>query len=97
MHSDIRHDRQGFRFETVVDGHTCELTYRLEGGRMVITHTGVPEAVGGRGIAGKLVETAFAAAREAGWQVEPRCEYAAAWARRHPEVQGQLAPGFSGS
>ena len=98
MSADIRHDRQAFRFETVVDGQSCELDYRLEGERMVITHTGVPAAVGGRGIGGRLVEAAFAAAREAGWRVEPRCSYAAEWARRHPEVHGLLVPGFiSGS
>ncbi|WP_345782598.1 N-acetyltransferase, partial [Dokdonella sp.] len=39
------------RFETTVDGVLCVLEYRLRGDVMTITHTGVPDAVGGRGIA----------------------------------------------
>lgn len=94
---DIRHDRHAHRFETLVEGQRCELAYRLEDARMVITHTGVPEPVGGRGIAGELVRAAFEAARAEGWRVVPRCAYAAAWVRRHPEVAELLDPAISGS
>jgi uncharacterized protein len=90
MH-DIQHDRDAQQFHTTVDGQRCELDYRLAEGVMTITHTGVPEAVGGRGIAGRLVEAAFGAAREAGWKVRPSCAYAAAWATRHPDVGDLLA------
>lgn len=83
---EIRHDEDGERFEALVDGHRCELDYRFADGVMTITHTGVPEAVGGRGIAGALVARAFATARERGWKVDPACSYAAQWARKHPEV-----------
>jgi predicted GNAT family acetyltransferase len=48
----IRHDIAAQRFEVEVDGERCELDYRVSGGVMTITHTGVPSAVGGRGIAG---------------------------------------------
>ena len=52
---------------------------------MTITHTGVPPAVGGRGIAGALVQAAFDWARGAKRKVVPACSYAAQWARKHPE------------
>lgn len=88
---DIRHDRAAHRFTAEVDGVECVLDYRLEGTRMSITHTGVPEQVGGRGIASALVSAAFEAARAEGWKVVPACSYAAAWVPRHPEVASLLA------
>jgi predicted GNAT family acetyltransferase len=87
----IRHDIAAQRFEVEVDGERCELDYRVSGGVMTITHTGVPSAVGGRGIAGELVAAAFAAAAASGWKVNPACSYAAGWAQRHPEVAQLLA------
>ena len=85
MSLDIRHDRAAQRFETRVDGALCELDYRLADGVMTITHTGVPPALEGRGIASALTLAAMEAARSEGWRVIPACSYAAAWLRRHPE------------
>jgi uncharacterized protein len=85
MSFDIRHDSASRRFETVVDGQHCELDYRLAGKVMTITHTGVPVAVEGRGIASALTQAAMDTARAEGWSVVPACSYAAAWLRRHPE------------
>lgn len=87
----IQHDRTRRRFHTEVDGHACELDYTLNASVMTITHTGVPDAVGGRGIAAALVAAAFDAARREGWKVRPACSYAAAWARKHPEQADLLA------
>ena len=82
---DIRHDADEQRFITTVDGHEAEVSYELEGGRMVVTHTLVPREIGGRGIAGDLVRAAFEHARAQGLRVEPACAYAAAWVKRHPD------------
>ncbi|MEO8746820.1 MAG: GNAT family N-acetyltransferase [Rhodanobacter sp.] len=81
----VTHDRKARRFETQVEGASCVLDYQLDDGVMTITHTGVPSAVGGRGIASALVQAALAAAREDHWMVLPACSYAEAWMRRHPE------------
>ena len=69
----------------LADGQACELDYRLDGGVMTITHTGVPEAVGGRGIAGAMTRHALEHARANGWKVVPACSYAIAYMQRHPE------------
>jgi len=87
----IRHDAAEHRFSVVVDGHVAEIDYHMSGGTMVITHTGVPEAIGGRGIAGDLVRAALDHARAAGWKVEAQCGYSSAWIRKHPEYQDLLA------
>jgi uncharacterized protein len=85
MSFDIRHLSAAHRFETTVDGVTCELEYSLHDRVMTITHTGVPEEVGGRGIASELVRAAFEAARSEGWKVVPACSYAHVWIERHPQ------------
>jgi predicted GNAT family acetyltransferase len=88
--SAIAHDAAARRFTVELDGHRAELEYQLHDGTLTITHTGVPEAIGGRGIASRLVEAAFAHARSAGLKVRPACSYAAAWVERHPEVTDLL-------
>lgn len=86
----IAHDPAARRFSVDVDGHRAVLEYQLGDGTLAITHTGVPAAIGGRGIASRLVEAAFAHARAAGLKVRPACSYAAAWVERHPEVSDLL-------
>lgn len=88
MSSGIEHDEQAGRFSLRVDGVEAELTYRQSGERMVIDHTGVPQPIAGRGIAGKLVQVALEYARARGWRVVPACSYAATWIERHPEYAG---------
>ncbi len=88
---DIRHDADQQRFHTMVDDHEAEVGYELDGGVMAITHTGVPEAIGGRGIAGELNRAAFEHARREGLRVQPLCAYAAAWVKRHPDYADVLA------
>jgi len=82
---DVTHDASGRRFATIVEGHACEVDYRLADGVMTITHTGVPAAVGGRGIAGALIRAALEHARAEGWKVVPACSYAVDWMKKHPE------------
>jgi predicted GNAT family acetyltransferase len=84
--STILHDDKAHRFTTRVDELTAELDYALAGNVMTITHTGVPAAIAGRGIAGDLMRAALNAAKIAGWQVIPACSYAAAYMRRHPDA-----------
>lgn len=82
---DIHHDPAALRFSTRVDGHEAELLYSMRGGHMVIDHTGVPDAIGGRGVAAALVRAALEHARAQGWRVVPACSYSAVYVQRHPE------------
>jgi predicted GNAT family acetyltransferase len=82
---DVVHDESRRRFGVHVDGLECELDYRLADGVMTITHTGVPEAVGGRGIAGAMTRAALEHARAQCWKVVPACAYAVSYMQRHPE------------
>ncbi|KLD71469.1 GNAT family N-acetyltransferase [Xanthomonas pisi] len=86
-----QHDPTQQRFIVDTEGHHAELVYRLEAKRMTITHTLVPDAIAGRGIAAVLVEAALQHARAAGLMVVPACSYAAAYMRRHQQFQDLLA------
>jgi predicted GNAT family acetyltransferase len=88
----IQHDARQHRFEAKVDGHACVLEYRMQAGRMLITHTGVPAAVGGRGIAGRLVQAALDWARAQGLRVVAQCSYAASFVARHPQYADLVDP-----
>jgi predicted GNAT family acetyltransferase len=86
----VNHHRADSRFEAQVDGGRCVADYQLIGRVMHITHTGVPAALQGRGLAAVLVREVLAQARALGWQVRPVCSYVQAYMRRHPETQDLL-------
>ncbi|TWI12071.1 GNAT family N-acetyltransferase [Aerolutibacter ruishenii] len=88
--SNVHHDVANNRFATTVEGVIAHLDYELEAGVLVITHTIVPPAIGGRGIAGQLAQAAFDHARAKGLKVRPECSYADVWARRHHASVGDL-------
>lgn len=87
----ITHDEPQGRFQVEVDGHLCVLDYQLRDNTMIIQHTGVPDAVGGRGIAAVLTRHALNTARNRGWLVLPLCSYAVAYIARHPDYQDLVA------
>jgi uncharacterized protein len=91
MHIDVVHSTDRCRFETTLDGHLCVCQYRLYGKLMMFTHTGVPSALRGRGIAAELVRVALAHARAQGLKVRPDCSYVEAYMQRHPETLDLLA------
>ncbi len=91
MNVAVTHNAARQRFEANVDGQLCVADYQLRGNVVWMTHTGVPPAVGGRGIAAELVRVALAWADEHGYKVEPSCSYVEAYMRRHPETHKLLA------
>lgn len=86
----VRHDPGKHAFTLEVEGYTGALDYDLRGTTMTITHTLVPEAIGGRGVAAELTRVALETARANGWKVVPMCSYAVAYLRRHPEYNDLL-------
>lgn len=88
----IRHDGDRNRFTVSGEGSEAFVEYALEGEVLVIVHTVVPAEMGGRGIAGRLVEAALKHARDGGLKVRPDCSYAEAYMRKHPEHADLLAP-----
>ena len=75
------------RFEAEVDGGTAVLEYLLDGDVMALTHTEVPEASRGRGVADALATAVLDHAEARGLRVRPLCPFVTAFLRRHPEYQ----------
>ena len=66
--------------------HSGHLDWVARGeGVRAATHTLVPPAIGGRGVAAKLVEAMVADARAEGFKIDPRCSYVEVMFRRHKE------------
>ena len=86
MEPQIIDDERKSRFETTVDGHLAELTYRRRGKRLVLLHTGVPDELEGRGIGSALVAAAVADTRQRGLKLVVECPFATTWLRRHPDA-----------
>jgi len=84
------------RFELEEDGHVAELDYHVNGNRLVLIHTGVPEALGGRGLGGKLVQAALERARAQNMVVRPECEFARGWIEKHPDALTGVTVDISG-
>ncbi|HEX2596618.1 MAG TPA: GNAT family N-acetyltransferase [Luteimonas sp.] len=88
---DVGHDPAHQRFAANVDGVQAELDYEQRGDVLCLIHTGVPPAIGGRGVGGALVRAALDYARAKGLKVRPSCTYAASFIERHPQYQDLVA------
>jgi hypothetical protein len=89
----IRDNVEKARFEADLgDGTFAVAKYKLVPGRIVFTHTEVPPAHGGQGIATALVRFALAWARERGLKVLPLCPFVATYIKNHVEEQDLLEP-----
>lgn len=81
----VRHNAAEDRFEAEVEGTLSVADYRLEEGRMILTHTFVPPEMRGRGIAEKIVRAALEHAQAEKLRVVPACSYVAVFIQRNPE------------
>ncbi|MGI4983108.1 MAG: GNAT family N-acetyltransferase [Janthinobacterium lividum] len=83
------------RFEARLNGPSgpsAFVAYTLAGDVVTLTHTEVPEAFRGQGVASRLIGFALATAREKGWKVVPQCEAVRSYMQRHADTQALLAP-----
>ena len=90
--TEIKHDTDAHRYSLVIDGTEAYLTYeRPAKDRIHITHTIVPDKIGGRGLGKRLVTRAMEDAIAAGDKVSSSCWYATALIEKTPEWSAQLA------
>lgn len=82
------------RFVVRVEGAEAELVYRVRGDYLLLIHTEVPEALGGRGIAGRLVRAAIRRAQADHLTIVPWCPFARRWLKEHPDETGGVTVDF---
>lgn len=80
-------DRRG-RYVAVLDGIDAEgeITFTHRGdGVISADHTGVPDEMGGKGVAKALLDFMLDDARENGFRIVPICPFVRKQYQRHPE------------
>ena len=81
----VTDNRDGSQLEIRAGGPLAELIYRTRAKRLILMHTEVPEALGGRGLGGELVRAAIGKANAEGMTLVPLCPFARSWLERHPD------------
>lgn len=89
--SGIERDEERGCYRLTLNGEQATLDYHFEGGCMVITHTFVPPALRGGGIAAGLVRAALADARRTGHKVRSQCSYVTVFLQRHAAEYADLS------
>ena len=82
---EVRDDAAGRPFVIEQDGLEAELLYRKRAGRLILVHTEVPDALGGRGVGGRLVRLAITQARDEHLTIVPWCPFVRRWLSDHPD------------
>jgi predicted GNAT family acetyltransferase len=78
------------RFQLVENGLTVFADYRQHDSRYILTHVEADPALRGTGAAARLMEQIVALSREKNLQIVPRCAYALAWFKSHPDMADVL-------
>ena len=87
----VRDNPDRKRFEiNLGDGSFAFADYNLLTGKIMFTHTEVPEAHGGKGLGTALIRAGLAAARERGLTVIPICPFFAGYMQKHAEEHDLL-------
>lgn len=92
----FRDNRDGQRFEQDFasadgDSHAVFADYAQQGSTRVLLHVEADPALRGTGAAGKFMQALAEHARAEGLKLVPRCGYAVAWLKRHPEFDDLAA------
>lgn len=87
----VEHNAGARRFELRYGDSMARLEYYPRGDTIIYTHTAVPPALEGHGIAGRLAKEALDYARKRGLKVVPLCPYVADYIEKHPDYADLVA------
>jgi hypothetical protein len=87
----VRNNIAANRYELETEKGIAFSEYHRRDDPIVFTHTVVPKALEGLGIASRLTAAALADVRAQGLKVISHCPFVSAYIQRHPEEQDLLA------
>jgi predicted GNAT family acetyltransferase len=86
MKAQVRENPALNRFELPIEGQAVAAAYyRIEDGRLVLTHTEVPMEYSGQGIATRLATGTFQLLRKSGRKAALKCPFMGQFFAKHPE------------
>lgn len=86
MSAEVRDNPEQHRFELPIEGDDIAAAYyRVDGDRVILTHTEVPFEYSGQGIGSRLARGVFDAIRASGRKAVLKCSFMGAFYARHPE------------
>jgi uncharacterized protein len=91
MSDTVRDNPALSRFELGSGNPLAVACYRLTGDAITFTHTEVPPASRGAGVASRLIRGALDQARARRLRIVPLCPFVAAFVARHPEYRDPAA------
>jgi predicted GNAT family acetyltransferase len=80
------------RFQFDLDGQLGVVEYILVKDLVYITHTEVPEALGGRGYGSQIVKLALDNIKSRGLKLIPQCPFVVAYIEKNPQWQEIVDP-----
>ena len=90
----VTNNEERKRYEIDLGGAYAYVEYILAKNLIVLSHTEVPPAFEGQGVANKVIRAALEDARDRGLPVNPLCPFVAAFIARHPEYLEIVPPGL---
>jgi uncharacterized protein len=85
MSHTLIHNEPECKYEYHIDDHVAYITYDDQDGKMHLTHTIVPDALAGQGLAKKLLEDVLEQIKKDGKKAVAMCSYIVKYQEKNPE------------
>lgn len=83
------------QFEIKIDDEVAKIEYHIMDDRIFLTHTEVPEELGGRGIGNLLAQKTLDHISKTKYKVVPYCTFIVNYIRKNPKYRHLLATGIN--
>jgi len=85
MSNTLMHNEDECKYEYHIGEHVAYITYEDKNGKMHLTHTIVPDALAGQGLAKALLEDVLKEIEKANKKVVPECSYIVKYQEKNPD------------
>ncbi len=86
MSETLIHNAAECKYEYHIDGHVAYITYDDQQGNMHLTHTIVPDALAGKGLAKALLEDVLQHIKKDNKKAVAKCSYIIKYLEKNPQA-----------
>jgi predicted GNAT family acetyltransferase len=91
----IINNKERKQYELQVDDSLAKIEYIIAQGTIYLTHTEVPKALEGKGLASKLVLHVLEDIKQQDLTLVPLCPFVAGYIKKHPEWRELVLKGIN--